>query len=147
MDEKYNDIVKIVTDFYPDNWEKVVVTYDRGEDYGHVGVFYKLSNKYESIFQVGRERLNYKLFQTSRQNALIVNAVNDIRKESLDNENEWYHFILIIRPDGKYESKFSNEKHFENLDEYIAIWRYKYLGLLERKEYESSCIGVEQDII
>ena len=147
MNDRYIDIVKAVTDFYPDYWEKIVVTYDAAEDYGHLGVFYKINDKYESIFQVGRERLNYKLFQTSRQNAMIMSVVNQIRKESLENGNEWYHFVLIIKADGKYEPNFSTEKHFENLDEYIAIWRYKNLGLLERNEYESSCNDVEQAII
>ena len=114
MNEIYGEIGQILANIAPENWEKVYVYAEMGDDWGSIIPYYKLGNDF---INVEKPYKLYKLFKEYRK--IFVDS----------GEEPWIIATFIMDSEGEFNIELDYKKRELNDMEILTFWKYKYLGI------------------
>ncbi|MFC4076164.1 immunity protein YezG family protein [Salinithrix halophila] len=139
----YQKVGQLVHEMIPEEWEKVYIYGEMEADGGAIFFYYYPSESDKPVYSLdipelfevdeeAFEELEDQLYPTLRASW----------KEFKDSPQEpWSTFTMIMDRSGKYEVKngYEDLSGIDLSDRYLA-WRYKYLGIGPKSDYEKKCL-------
>lgn len=122
LNEKvYQLIFDEISSFLPNDWERLVIYLEYGEDSYSFSFFVKKQNHYTKCYDLSGINED-ELFKTFD---LIDNVLQKERKKS--NGNKWTNMTMVVTNDGSMHTDYDYTDLSENAYKYRKNWKKQYL--------------------
>lgn len=116
----YQKIVDEIIDFFPNRWEKVVVSLNYGEESYEISFYVKSNNEYIKCFDLNKVTDEDLLDAFGRIDCFV-----SVDREKL--KDKWTNMTLILDNSGKVHVDYDYANHSQDGYQFNKEWKKKYL--------------------
>lgn len=120
-DNTYQSIFDEISNYLPNNWDRVVLYMEYGESSYSISFYVKMTGKYTKCYDLNGVS-DEELYQSFKK----INNEITVQRDMISGE-KWSNMTMVIESSGKMHTDFNYTDLTEKAYKYSREWKKRYL--------------------